>query len=87
MGSSAMLTGEPLLCKYLESTAKNTGGSRFHIRLMDKILHELVYLNYGIYGTVLYLGHAELCPSTVGYPLCYQALSAPDHVSNLRASV
>ena len=32
---------------------------------MDKILHDLIYLNYGIYGTILYLGHAEFCPSTV----------------------
>ena len=35
------------------------------IRLLDKILHDLIYLNYGIYGTILYLGHAEFCPSTV----------------------
>ena len=28
-------------------------------RLMDKILHDLICLNYGIYGTILYLGHAE----------------------------
>ena len=27
---------------------------------MDKILHDLIYLNYGIYGTLLYLGHAEI---------------------------
>ena len=32
---------------------------------MDKILHDLMYLNYGIYGTILYWGHAEFCPSTV----------------------
>ena len=32
---------------------------------MDKILHDLIYLNYGIYGTILYLGHAGFCPSTV----------------------
>ena len=37
-----------------------------HVGSMDKILHDLVYLNYGIYGTRLYLGHAEFCPSTVG---------------------
>ena len=35
------------------------------LRLMDKILHDIIYLNYGIYGTILYLGHAECCPSTV----------------------
>ena len=50
------------------------------IRLMDKIrvkakgfrvegcwgiLHDLIYLNYGIYGIILYLGHADFCPSTV----------------------
>ena len=35
------------------------------IRLMDKILHDLIYLNFGN-GTILYLGHAEFCPSTVG---------------------
>ena len=27
---------------------------------MDKILHDLIYLNYGIYGTILYLGHAGI---------------------------
>ena len=32
---------------------------------MDKILHDLIYLNYGIYGTILSLGHAEFCPSAV----------------------
>ena len=32
---------------------------------MDKILHYLIYLNYGIYGTIIYLGHAGFCPSTV----------------------
>ena len=32
---------------------------------MDKILHDLVYLNYRIYGTIIYLGHAEYCPSAV----------------------
>ena len=34
---------------------------------MDKILHDLIYLNYGIlwYYTTVYLGHAEFCPSTV----------------------
>ena len=32
---------------------------------MDKILHDLIYLSYGIYGTMLYLCHAEFCPSTV----------------------
>ena len=35
------------------------------IRLMDKLLHDLIDLNYGVYGTILYLGHAEFCPSTV----------------------
>ena len=35
------------------------------IRLMDKILHDLRYLNYGIDGAILCLGHAEFCPSTV----------------------
>ena len=34
---------------------------------MDNILHDLIYLNYGIYGTIVYLGHAEICPSTVSY--------------------
>ena len=34
---------------------------------MDKILHDVIYLNYGIYGTILYLGHAEFCPATVGF--------------------
>ena len=33
---------------------------------MDKILHDLIYLNYGVYGTILYLGHAEFCPSAEG---------------------
>ena len=32
---------------------------------MDKILRDLVYLNYRIYGTIIYLGHADFCPSTV----------------------
>ena len=39
--------------------------TKLMIRLMDKILHELIYLKYGIYGTILYLGHTEFCPSTV----------------------
>ena len=34
-------------------------------RLMDKIRHDLIYLHYGIYGAMLYLGHAEFCPSAV----------------------
>ena len=34
-------------------------GTRIVIRLMDKILRDLIYLSYGIYGTILYLGHAE----------------------------
>ena len=40
------------------------------LRSMDKILHDLLYLSYGIYGTILCLGHAdghaEFCPSAVG---------------------
>ena len=35
---------------------------------MDKILHDLIYLNYGISGTLLYFGHAGFCPSTVVIP-------------------
>ena len=33
---------------------------------MVQILHDLIYLNYGVDGTILYLRHAECCPSTVG---------------------
>ena len=33
--------------------------SRTVLRRMDKILHDLVYLHYGIYGTIICLGHAE----------------------------
>ena len=32
---------------------------------MDKILHDFIYRNKGVYGTILYLGHAEFCPLTV----------------------
>ena len=34
------------------------------LRLMDKILHDLISLNYGICGAMLHLGHADFCPST-----------------------
>ena len=37
---------------------------------MDKILHDLIYLSYGIYGTILYLGHAKFCPSAVSLEAC-----------------
>ena len=44
---------------------------------MDKTLHDLKYLNYGICGTILYLGHAEFCPSTVSLQVC-RFLALPD---------
>ena len=27
---------------------------------MAEILHDIIYLNYGIYGAILYLGHTEI---------------------------
>ena len=27
---------------------------------MDKILHDVIYLNYGIYGAILYLGSCRI---------------------------
>ena len=44
---------------------------------MDKILHDLIYLNYGIYGTIIYLSHAEFCPSTVWIALAEGSLGSP----------
>ena len=42
---------------------------------MDKILHDFIYLNYGVYGTILYLGQAGFCPSTVS--LLYYIVLCP----------
>ena len=56
---------QPLGLKPSSPRSATQKSSDWFLRLMDKILHDLVYLNYGIYGTSIYLDHAEFCPSTV----------------------
>ena len=62
---------------YIECLPDTCSSKLHEIRLMDKTLHDL-NLNYGIYGTILYLGHAEFCPSTVCLGALGLGLWAPE---------